>query len=89
VDGPRGAGGGQRVHGGDRAPLDGAPRGIPGRLRVRTALSSRTGIRWVGGYAASAVNEFRRGEAEADRFSAQALLAMRDDLVALIDGPPR
>jgi hypothetical protein len=164
-----------RLRGGDLAPLDGPPREIPDRLRVRTALSSRTGIfrtgvhdldadtelirlpaekgfvarfrrspewdlpflvplllrsslrrpfegdgavlsfgaqagrdgptlltrhyrvavreswivRWVGGFAASAVNEFRRGEAEADRFSAQALLALRDDLVALIDGPPR
>jgi hypothetical protein len=164
-----------RVHGGDLAPLDGPPRKIPGQLRVRTALSSRTGIfrtgvhdldadtelvrlpaekgfvarfrrspewdlpflvplllrpslrrpfegdgaalsfsaqegrdgptlltrhyrvavreswilRWVGGFAASAVNEFRRGEAEADRFSAQALIAVRDDLVALIDGSRR
>jgi hypothetical protein len=166
---------GFRVHGGDLAPLDGTPREIPGRVRVRTALSSRTGIfrsgvhdldadvellrlpeekgftarfrrypewdlpflvplllrsslrrpfegdgavlsfgaeagrdgptlltrhyrvavreswilRWFGGFAASAVAEFRRGEAEADRFSAQALLALRDDLVALIDSPPR
>jgi hypothetical protein len=161
-----------RVHAGDLAPLDGPPRGIPGRLRVRTALSSKTGIfrtgvhdldadtelvrlpaekgfvarfrrspewdlpflvplllrpslrrpfegdgavlsfgaeaggdgpmlltrhyrvavreswivRWVGGFAASAVNEFRRGEAEADLFSAQTLLALRDDLLALING---
>jgi hypothetical protein len=164
-----------RVHAGDLAPLEGPPREVPGRLRVRTALSSRTGIfrtgvhdldadtelvrlpaekgfvarfrrspewdlpflvplllrpslrrpfegdgavlsfgaqtgrdgptlltrhyrvavreswilRWVGGFAASAVNEFRRGEAEADRFSAQALLALRDDLVALIDDSRR
>lgn len=164
-----------RVHRGDLAPLDAPPRPIPDRLRVRTALSSRTGIfrtgvhdldadtelirlpaekgfvarfrrspewdlpflvplllrpslrrpfegdgavlsfgaeagrdgpmlltrhyrvavreswivRWVGGFAASAVNEFRRGEAEADRFSAQALLAARDDLVALVDGSRR
>jgi hypothetical protein len=164
-----------RVRGGDLAPLQGPPHAIPGRLRVRTALSSKTGmfrtgvhdldadtelvrlpeeksfvarfrkppewdlpflvplllrpslrrpfegdgavlafgaqagrngptlltrhyrvavreswiLRWVGGYAASAVTEFRRGEPEADRFSGQALLAVRDDLVALIDGSPR
>jgi len=163
-----------RVHGGDLAPLDAPPRPIPGRLRVRTALSSKTGafrtgvhdldvdvelvrrleergfvarfrkppnwdlpflvplllrpalrrpfegdgatlsfaavapgneatlltrhyrvavkenwiLRWLGGFAASAVNQFRRGEAEADRFSAEALLALRDDVLALIDKPP-
>ena len=164
-----------RVHTGDLAPLDGPPRPIPGRLRVRTAFSSRTGLfrtgvrdldaevelvrfpgekgfvarfgrapewdlpflmplllrsslrrpfegggamlsfaavghpggptllarhyrvavkeswilRWIGGFAASAVNEFRRGEAEADRFTAEAFLALRDDVAALIDGPAR
>jgi hypothetical protein len=163
-----------RVHGGDLAPLDAPPRPIPGRLRIRTALSSKTGVfrtgvhdldgevdlvrrsdekgfvarfreppnwdlpflvplllrpslrrpfegdgatlsfavvtpadgttlltrhyrvavkeswilRWLGGFAASAVTQFRRAEAEADRFSAEALLALRDDVAALIDTPP-
>ena len=164
-----------RAYGGDLAPLDGPPRPMPARIRVRTALSSRTGlfrtgvhdldaelelvrlaeekgfvarfrkvpewdlpflvplllrpslrrpfegggamlsfaavvhpggptlltrhyrvavkeswiVRWIGGFAASAVNEFRRGEAEADRFAAEGFLALRDDVVALIDSPAR
>jgi hypothetical protein len=45
-------------------------------------------LRWLGGMTSTAVDEFRSGaEAEADRFNRECLLALRDDLVALVAAP--
>jgi len=53
------------------------------RLRVRESWI----IRWLGGLSDKAVSEFRRGaEAESDRFSRECLLALRDDVTAVLDG---
>lgn len=42
-------------------------------------------IRWMGGLSAAAVDEFRRGaEAEADRYTGECLLALRDDVRSLL-----
>jgi len=42
-------------------------------------------LRWLGGMTSTAVNDFRSGaEAEADRFQREWLLALRDDLAALM-----
>jgi hypothetical protein len=53
------------------------------RARVRETWI----LRWLGGMTSQAVGEFRRGaEAEADRFTRECLLALRDDLAALAPG---
>jgi hypothetical protein len=55
------------------------------RLRVRESWI----VRWLGGLAGDAVSEFRRGaEAEADRFTGECLLALRDDLTELLHPAP-
>ncbi|HEX9710024.1 MAG TPA: hypothetical protein VGB42_08690 [Candidatus Thermoplasmatota archaeon] len=42
-------------------------------------------VRWLGGLSTAAVDDFRRGaEAEADRFTGEAMTALRDDLRALL-----
>jgi hypothetical protein len=42
-------------------------------------------VRWLGGNVGSAVSDFRRGaEAESDRFSREAFLALRDDVRGLL-----
>ncbi|HQZ16478.1 MAG TPA: hypothetical protein PKU70_00530 [Vicinamibacteria bacterium] len=54
------------------------------RVRVRETWI----LRWLGGMASTAVNDFRSGaEAEADRFQREWLLALRDDLAALLPAP--
>ncbi len=52
----------------------------------RVAVRENWIVRWLGSYAAGAVDTYRRGEAEADRFNAEALLALRQDLMALAGG---
>jgi hypothetical protein len=52
----------------------------------RVAVRENWIVRWFGNYAAGAVDTYRRGEAEADRFNAEALLALRQDLVVLAGG---
>jgi hypothetical protein len=53
------------------------------RVRVRETFI----LRWLGGMSNRAMTEFRAGaEAEAERYDAECLLAIRDDLVALV--PP-
>ena len=50
------------------------------RARVRESWI----VRWLGGLAGTAVVEFRRGaEAEAERFTRECFLALRDDMVRL------
>jgi hypothetical protein len=52
------------------------------RFRVRESWV----VRWMGGRSNEAVSEFRKGaEAEADRYSQECLLALRDDVVTLLD----
>jgi hypothetical protein len=61
--------------------------GEPTRLVYEYRLPVRESwiVRWMGGLSAAAVDEFRRGaEAEADRFSGECLLALRDDLRQLV-----
>lgn len=54
------------------------------RLAVRESWI----VRWLGGRAQEAMDEFRMGaEEEADRFLGQALAALREDLRALAGGP--
>ena len=52
----------------------------------RVAVRENWIVRWLGSYAAGAVDTYRRGEEEADRFNAEALLALRQDLMALAGG---
>jgi hypothetical protein len=52
----------------------------------RVAVRENWIVRWLGSYAAGAVDTYRRGEAEADRFNAEALLALREDLMSLAGG---
>lgn len=50
------------------------------RVRVRESWI----VRWLGGLTGAAVSEFRRGaEAEADRFTRDCLLGLRDDIASL------
>jgi hypothetical protein len=51
----------------------------------RVAVRENWLVRWIGGYVAGAVNTYRRGEAEADRFNAEAIFALREDALALVD----
>jgi hypothetical protein len=54
------------------------------RARVRETWI----LRWLGGMASTAVDQFRSGaEMEADRFHRECLLALRDDLGALVVTP--
>src|SRR6185295_2951917 len=47
-------------------------------------------IRWMGGLSAAAVDEFRRGaEAEADRYTGECLLALREDVRQLVQDRAR
>ena len=76
---------------GDGAALAFALEETPGegtvvKRRYRIAVRETWIIRWMGGYVAGAVNEYRRGEEEADRFTAEALFALRDDVLALLAG---
>jgi hypothetical protein len=53
----------------------------------RIAVRESWLIRWIGGNTGGVVSRFREGaEAEADRFTGEALLALRADLVALLGG---
>jgi hypothetical protein len=75
---------------GDGAFLSFAARaGAPGPTLLtrhyRVAVRENWLLRWFGGYAAGAVNSYRLGEAEADRFNAEAILAVREDALALAD----
>ena len=52
------------------------------------AVSESWIVRWLGGNIGAAVADFRRGaQAEADRFVRDALLALRDDVRALLAAP--
>lgn len=54
----------------------------------RLAVKESWIVRWLGGNVGGAVSDFRRGaEAEADRFSRDAFLALRDDVRELIAPP--
>lgn len=54
----------------------------------RLAIRESWIVRWLGGFTGSAVFEFRRGaEAEAERFSAECLEALRADVLALLAVP--
>lgn len=75
---------------GDGATLSFAAQESPGGPTLltryyRVAVRENWLLRWLGGYAAGAVNSYRLGEAEADRFNAEAILALRDDALALAD----
>jgi hypothetical protein len=51
----------------------------------RVRMGENWVLRWLGGMTSRALSEFRSGaELEADRYHAQCLLAIRDDLVALL-----
>ena len=53
----------------------------------RVAVRENWLVRWIGGYVAGAISTYRKGEAEADRFNAEALLALREDALALLAQP--
>jgi hypothetical protein len=51
----------------------------------RVAVRENWLVRWFGGYVSGAVSTYRAGEQEADRFNVEALLAIEQDLLALVD----
>jgi hypothetical protein len=67
----------------------GARAGAGGPTRLartyRVAVRENWLLRWFGGYVAGAVNSYRLGEVEADRFNAEVILALREDALALVD----
>lgn len=53
------------------------------RIRVRESWI----FKWMGGLGSSMMTDFRKGaETESDRYARQCLSALRDDVVALLDG---
>jgi hypothetical protein len=73
---------------GDGAFVSFGARASPGEPTLltrhyRVAVRENWLLRWFGGYVAGAVNTYRLGEAEADRFNAEAILALREDALAL------
>lgn len=55
----------------------------------RIAVRESWLIRWIGGNTGELVSRFREGaEAEADAWTAEALLALREDVLALLGSPP-
>ena len=63
--------------------------GVPTLLVYEYRLPVRESwiVRWLGGLTTTTVNDFRRGaEAESDRFSGEALTALREDVRALVAG---
>jgi len=58
---------------------------VPVVLSIAAGTRSGEIVRWLGGQAQTAMDEFRRGaEEEADRFSGEALEALRQDVRALL-----
>ena len=56
--------------------------------RYRARVRETWILRWLGGLTTNALGEFRRdAEREADLYVRECLLALRDDLVALAEGP--
>jgi hypothetical protein len=54
----------------------------------RTRVRENWILRWLGGMTGDAMDEFRRGaEREADQYNRDCLLALRDDVVALVGAP--
>jgi hypothetical protein len=69
-----------------------AAREMPGGTRIVRDYRVRVGenwvLRWLGGMTSRALSEFRAGaELEADRYHGECLLAIRDDLLALLAAP--
>ena len=66
------------------------PAGTHFVRHYRTRVAENWVLRWLGGMTNRAVGEFRAGaEREADRYHGECLLALRDDLVALLQGRKR
>jgi hypothetical protein len=64
-----------------------APASVAREYRI--AVKESWLIRWLGGNAAGAVGDFRAGaEAEADRFTRETFLALREDARALLANTP-
>jgi hypothetical protein len=63
-----------------------APAGARFVRHYRARMAENWVLRWLGGMTNRAVGEFRAGaEREADRYHGECLLALRDDLVALLE----
>jgi hypothetical protein len=63
----------------------GAPHALVASRHYRLAVSESWIVRWLGGSVGAAVADFRRGaQVEADRFARDALIALRDDVRALL-----
>jgi hypothetical protein len=63
-----------------------APAGMRFVRHYRARVAENWVLRWLGGMTNRAVGEFRAGaEREADRYHGECLLAVRDDLVALLE----
>lgn len=66
-----------------------APAGTRFVRHYRARMAENWVLRWLGGMTNRAVGEFRAGaEREADRYHGECLLAVRDDLVALLPRAP-
>jgi hypothetical protein len=65
-----------------------APPALVASRHYRLAVSESWIVRWLGGNVGAAVADFRRGaQVEADRFARDALIALRDDVRALLAAP--
>lgn len=79
---------------GEGALLSYTVRDAPGTQTLlvrdyRVAVRESWIVRWLGGFTGSAMEEFRReAEPEADRFSAECLMALGADLAALVAPEP-
>jgi hypothetical protein len=77
---------------GDGSMLAFGVRARPGETTLltrhyRAAVQENWVLRWLGGLTARNVDAFRRAEDEADAFTCEVLLALRDDVLALLAPP--